>query len=195
MIDVPNLLIGFVLGFLVALLFWLLDRGHAKEQRKLDTLDSWMSVAQSVELLIHLPTTTAWDVHEATVRYPIDRWRGIVGGDGFRLLEQLKVAMGAFEKHAQPLQNGISTEHERARFERARAERRDAEVAFANFVRKSKSADYNRIAMKEERSRLRKDYRSHPFSTWKREKQRRRAWDEKMAEISGRNAPEMPKQS
>ena len=76
MIDWPNAIVGFFLGVLVTLSFWLVDRHHARVQRRRDALDGWKGAAKEIELLLGSAETTAATLYTTRVKYPIDTWGG-----------------------------------------------------------------------------------------------------------------------
>jgi hypothetical protein len=61
-----------------------------------------------------------------------------------------------------------------------------ARVRFANLVNFAKSVEYTNLMEHEQRQQVRRDYRHHPITTWKRERHNRkvRAQHEKQREIA-----------
>jgi len=168
MIDWPNLVAGVVLGFLLALVPWMLDRRRAKAHRRTDAAMAWMSVAKEIELATQ-PASTSTDLYLVGVRYPIDLWRSILGPNDFRALERLEHAYVQVEALAEESPTPQNSQRLRA----ALIERRDAFVKFANLSRRMQSESYNDVVRAEERRRIGRDYRTHPVRTWKRERHNR----------------------
>lgn len=174
MIDWPNALVGFLLGVLATLAFWLIDRGRAKRQRRQDAMDSWKGAAKEIELLTFKADTTAADLYTTRVRYPIDTWRSVLGPESFRLLERLEGTYHTSEHLAQKVAEGDAVAADVERLQGAVAERREAILAFANFSRLAQSEGYHEVVSAEERKRTRRDYLRHPIKTQRRQWHNRR---------------------
>jgi hypothetical protein len=160
MIDVPNLVGGFILGVLASLAFLFWDRAHERRRLKDEVQAAWISAASEVELLLWRSETTSVTLQTATARLPLDRWRRILGPGDFRALEKLQAAYAIAEMTS-------------ARPQAAEA-LTAARVEFANLVRYSRSDEYTRLIGREERQRIREDFRRHPIKTWKRQRHNRR---------------------
>lgn len=93
MIDVPNLIAGFVLGLLGSFPFWWHDR-----RRRLDEVDaSWTRAALGLQDLVLAPETRGADLRRETADLPLDNWRSQIASPGFALLESLQVSMDTTE--------------------------------------------------------------------------------------------------
>ncbi|CAN5123953.1 hypothetical protein BH11ACT5_BH11ACT5_02600 [soil metagenome] len=174
MIDWPNALVGFILGVACTVVVWVIDHGREKAQRRDDAMDEWKTAAKQIELLTYKRETTAGDLYLERVRYPVDRWRAILGPDaGFRLLDNLE---GAYQNTEGTLKLYVENETEEAhlRFQAAAQERQQALVAFANFSRRLQSSGYHEVVTAEQRRQIRRDYLRHPIRTWKRQHPRRK---------------------
>jgi hypothetical protein len=172
-LDWPNLLVGAVLGFLLGMIPWAIDRARSRRSRIADVRAAWAPAAKRLELLAWDRTTTAADLYVARVGYPIDHWRKVLGPDDFRLMERMEGAFSTVEfwarKHAESPGDGEVT----ARLRRAAEEQRDAVVAFANMSRAMQSTQYTEVVDAEARAKLRGEYVRHPFRTFKRERRNR----------------------
>jgi hypothetical protein len=170
MINWPELLIGLVLGVLATLVFWLIDRAHARRQRKQDAEDAWRGVAKEIELLIFKLDTRVSDIDAARARYPIDTWRAILGPDSFRLLEQLENAYGTSERFVRLMNETGQTPELLEKLRSAELKRIEAIQTFANFSREAQSRAYENVVTTEERDRTRRAFMRRPIATWKRER-------------------------
>lgn len=177
MIDWPNLLLGAVLGavigFLPGLGLWLGDRAKAKRQRREETMSAWAGVAKELELASMTEGTTSGDLYKIRVKHPVDLWRTILGPEDFRRLERLENGFQSVEIFARRLTEGTDTDP--TRYHQALQSRRDAIIEFANQSRLMQSVSYDAVVTREQRDRVKADYRSHPFKTWRRERHNRRA--------------------
>jgi hypothetical protein len=178
MIDVPNLVAGFVAGIITSLLFWIPDRVRAKREQYETALADWAVAAKSFELMFWAKGTAAADFYEKGRSYPLDRWRAILGPDqGFQLLEDVENALHGIEfwsgdDASQTIEmDASSREQNRAQ---AVATYRTARVQFANFSRRLQSDSYTKVIAAEERKQKRRDLRRHPIRTIKRLIQNRR---------------------
>ena len=89
MIDWPNLIAGFVLGLVPTGIGWLRSRKKLRE----DLGHQWLAAARELEIVAGRPDLTSGALHAAQVGYPVDHWRGIVGGSGFVLFDQMSRAL------------------------------------------------------------------------------------------------------
>ena len=172
MIDWPNLIAGAVLGFLLALIPWMIDRRRARRHRRIDTATAWMGAAKEIELAAQ-PGATSADLYLVRVRYPVDLWRSILGPNDFRALERLENAFTQVEVFGRMAQEN-GTPESAQRLQVALVERRDAYVEFANLSRRMQSASYHNGVCAEDRRLMRHDYLIHPVRTWKRERHNRK---------------------
>lgn len=174
MIDWPNLLAGFLLGLVPTLLLWWNDHRQSQRARTEDARVAWMGAARDIELGAR-PESTAGDIFLLRTKYPIDRWRSILGPDDFRALERLESAYQQVEFRVEQAEKAGRTPESIARIDAALLERRDAYVEFANLSRRMQSASYHEVVTAEERARTRRDYLRHPIRTWRRERRNRLA--------------------
>lgn len=180
MIDWPNALTGFGLGFLTTLMFWLHDRRRAKRERHDDLWEEWKVAMKDLELVAWKPETRSADFHVAVSRYPIDRWRAVLPErEGFILLEELEHSYPAVEHFGNQFAAGPSEINEE-RFRSAERRWNDARAAFANYFRRAKSSGYTQMVLREERQQIRRDLIRHPFKAVQR--LRLNAWERKSAE-------------
>jgi hypothetical protein len=92
-IDVPNLIAGFVLGVIGSLPFW----WHDRAKRLAEVGASWTRAALGLEGLVLAPDTRGADLRAATAVLPLDNWRGEISSPGFELLESLQVSFDTTE--------------------------------------------------------------------------------------------------
>jgi hypothetical protein len=172
-IDWPNLIAGAIIGFLLALIPWMIDRRSKKRERAGEAWTAWMAAAKQIEFAAK-PESTAADLYLLRVSYPVDLWRSILGPRDFLLLETLEASYMQVEGMARLFQESPTPENQR-RVEAALLERRSAFIAFANMARAMQDESYQVVVFKEDRQRLRRDYARHPVRTWKRERHNRKA--------------------
>ena len=158
MIDLANLLPGGILGFVLGLIPWAVDRYDGRKQRLEQVRDDWAVASKAIELSTWKTDTTAADLYVLRVQFPVDRWRLVLGSADFLLLERLEVAYQVHE--------GTPSAATSEKLNRARTE-------FANMARAAQSAGYDEVVKKDERQRIRRDYLHYPLRTWKRERQSR----------------------
>ncbi|MDD7929699.1 hypothetical protein [Microbacterium thalli] len=82
-IDVPNLLAGAVLGFVLSLPLVF----HERAERRRDLGVAWTGELRQLEPLLHNPSTTFEDFYSAASAIQVDHYRRYLGPDDFRLLE------------------------------------------------------------------------------------------------------------
>ena len=168
MIDWPNALVGFALGVVATLLFWIPDRIRAGRQRRAETWESWKVAMKDLELLMWKPETRGADVYVARTRYPIDLWRAVLDDrEGFMLLERAEGAYPSIEHYASRFASDPSPENN-TRFLRAQDEWQAGRVAFANYSRNAQSEGYHQLVQREERQKNRRDLLRHPIKTMRR---------------------------
>lgn len=168
MIDWPNALIGFALGVVATLVFWIPDRIRAQRQRRREIWESWKVAMMDLELLMWKPETRAYDIHVARSRYPIDLWRAVLTErEGFILLERAGSAYSSVEYFANRFSADASPENS-ARFKRAESEWSTARAAFANYSRNAQSEGYDQLVRREERQQNRRDLLQRPIKTTRR---------------------------
>jgi hypothetical protein len=179
-IDFPNLIAGFLLGLVPTGLLWWADHAKHRRERRQEALDAWRGVAKEIELLLFAPDTTWKTIYTARSRHPIDTWRAILGPEPFLALEEVERAFTAVEHMPAPsrffiFEEDTTPETESDRQRRAIVEqKRRAVIGFSNMSRAMQDEAYQEVIHKEERDRLRVDYRRHPFRTWKRERHNKR---------------------
>jgi len=92
MIDWPNATVAFVLGFLVAVPLWLLDRRREKRERRSQAESEWTRAAVRIVATATQENVTDVDVLRVIAEYPTERWRAILGSADFEILERLQLA-------------------------------------------------------------------------------------------------------
>lgn len=173
MIDWPNALVGFILGVACTAVVWIIDHRRERTQRRADAMDEWKTAAKQIELLTYRQETTSGDLYLERVKYPVDRWRAVLGPDaGFRLLDKLESAYGNTEGMLRIYVEN-ETEEAHLRFQAAAEERKQALVAFANFSRRLQSSGYHEVVTAEQSRQVRRDYLRHPVRTWRQRHPRR----------------------
>lgn len=172
MIDWPNLIVGAVLGFLLALILWMIDRRRAQRERVREAATAWMGAAKQIELATR-PETTASELYLLRVSYPVDVWRSLLGPNDFLSLERLEGSYQQLEATMPLFRENPTPENDR-RAKAALDERMSAFVAFSNMSRAMQDESYQQVLRSEERKRLGSDYLRYPIRTWRRERHNRR---------------------
>lgn len=179
MIDWPNLIAGFILGVVASLGFLIWDRRHERAKEKAEARSEWLSAASEIELVLWNQETTSTSLYSVVTRLPLERWRRLLGPDDFRALERVQGAYASIEGFAARATDDAGIR----RFAQAAEELRASRIDFANLVRMSKSEEYTQLMDREERQKVRKNYRQHPIKTWKRERHNRRVRREHEAKM------------
>jgi hypothetical protein len=164
-IDWTNALVGFGLGVVTTLLFWIPDRIRSERLRRAEAWESWKVAMKDLELLAWKPETRSNDLYVARARYPIDLWRAVLRDrEGFHLFEKLEQSYWSVEYRADQL-TANSSDETMANFAEAEARWLAARVAFANYSRNAQSAGYTILIRTEERQKDRRDLLRHPIRT------------------------------
>lgn len=93
MIDIPNLIAGAVLGFLLSLPFFI----HERHERKREVGITWTKDMRRAERLLADPEAKAQDVYDYFSNIPTDHYRRVLGPDDFRMVEDLQNAFWGVE--------------------------------------------------------------------------------------------------
>jgi hypothetical protein len=173
MIDWPNLLVGAVIGFLLGLIPWRIDRRRVKRERVSDARAEWMNAAKQIELAVG-PKTTSGDFYQLRVSYAVDHWRRILGPHDFVLLDRLESSIQQFDGMTRRF-NGERTPENWAQVEAAMTARNDAFVGFANMSRAMQSESYNDVINAEERGQFWRDFKRHPVHSLAKKRRNQKA--------------------
>lgn len=92
MIDWPNAIVAFVLGFLAAVPLWLLDRNRERRERRSQAESEWTRAAVRIVATATQENVTDVEVLRVIAEYPTERWRAILGSADFEVLERLQLA-------------------------------------------------------------------------------------------------------
>ena len=154
MIDWPNLIAGFVLGLVPTGIGWLRSRKKLRE----DLGHQWLAAARELEIVSWRPDLTSGALHAAQVGYPLDHWRGVVGGSGFVLFDQMSGALQNAEGMSAPVRTAADAERANVAVQRFH----EARIAFANWVRGESSQDYSKVVTRERQAQYRRAFVRHP---------------------------------
>lgn len=170
MIDWPNLIAGFLLGLVPSVVILIVERRHDRAKTREEVEAEWIAAATELLRETWQDDASSGSLWKAAAGLPLDRWRRVLGPDDFVAFERVHNAFATVESAS----GHAFDEAGRQRLAQAAEHLRIARMEFHNRVALARDEAYNRNVEREERAKVRQDYRQHPIQTWKRQRHNRR---------------------